>query len=92
MEQLVALDTFVGLYVIINDLSADEWSLHDLPHPEYLGNVVKKLDNKYEIRVIGEVEEIDGTYYAADYEEKTTIERDIKKVVQVPVGSRIICE
>jgi len=92
MEQLVGQDSLVGHYVIINDLSADEWPLHDLPHAKYLGNVVKTLNNKYEIRVIGEVEEINGTYYAADYEENTTIERDIKKVVDVPVGSRIICE
>jgi len=92
MEYLVGPDSLVGNYVIITDLSADEWPHHELLHPKYLGNVVKTLNNKYTIRVIGEIEEIDGTYYAADYEENTTIERDIEKVVQVPVESLIICE
>jgi len=81
-----------GHYVIINDLCADEWTLHDQLHPEYLGNVVETLNDKYTIRVIGEVEEINGTYYAADYEKNTTIKRDIKKVVEVPVEAHIICE
>lgn len=80
----------VGDYVIIPYLSADEYS-RALENTQYLGEVKKKCGKKYEIRVIGEVELLDGEYCAADYEEDTRVQRDIEEVQEIPPGTTIFC-
>lgn len=84
--------TFVGHYVLIDDLSSSEWPRGVLENTKYLGVVQKKLHNKYKIRVIGEVELQDGVYVAADYELQTIVERDIQKVEEIPASTTILCQ
>lgn len=79
---------WIGDYVIIPSLSASEYP-RALENMKYLGEVKKKCDKKYEIRVIGKVELCDGQYIACDYEEDTRVERDIEEVEKIPPDAYI---
>ena len=83
---------YVGHYVLMNDLSPSEWP-GVLENTKYLGVVLETLDNKYKIRVIGEVEKLhDGVYSAADYGAKLTVQRDIQQVEELPASTYILCD